>query len=69
MAKLLISRGVCAVWLALALCLLFLNRTSGAAPQTASDDKPVEQARKNIQVLRGLPGGGRGEAALHHQDF
>jgi len=52
-----ISYGVCLVWLVLAFWLLIANRTATGIveAQSNSPDKPVEQVRKNIQVLKGLP--------------
>lgn len=52
-----ISYGVCVVWLVLAFWLLIANRTATGIveAQSNSPDKPVEQVRKNIQVLKGLP--------------
>ncbi|MGH9899169.1 MAG: c-type cytochrome, partial [Pyrinomonadaceae bacterium] len=52
-----ISYGVCVVWLALAFWLLIANRTATGIveAQSNSPDKPIEQVRKNIQVLKGLP--------------
>ena len=49
------------VWIAAglsAVCLTFVcqaeKTTSKTAPQGSAADKPVEQTRKNIQVLKGL---------------
>ena len=52
-----ISYGVCIIWLVFAVWFLIANRTatSIAEAQSNSADKPVEQVRKNIQVLKGLP--------------
>lgn len=52
-----VSYGVCVVWLVLAFWLLIANRTATGIveAQSNSPDKPVEQVRKNIQVLKGLP--------------
>jgi hypothetical protein len=52
-----ISYRVCIVWLVFAIWFLLANRraTVIAEVQSNSPDKPVEQVRKNIQVLKGLP--------------
>ncbi len=57
-----IKYGVCTVWLVFMIWFLGANRTvlhwlpsSIVEAQTNSQDKPVEQVRKNIQVLKGLP--------------
>jgi hypothetical protein len=51
------SYGVCIVWLIFAFWFVLANRTATgiAEAQSNSPSKPVEQVRKNIQVLKGLP--------------
>src|SRR5215210_7027134 len=57
MSKERVMRGVVCAGLALAASFVLWERalTSGAAQGPQQGDKPVEQTRKNIQVLKGLP--------------
>ncbi|HKR01155.1 MAG TPA: c-type cytochrome [Pyrinomonadaceae bacterium] len=59
MTKKAISCSVGVVWFALAFWLLTAHRMTTAAgvfnSQGGQEDKPVEQTRKNVQVLKGLP--------------
>ena len=64
-----ISASICLIWLLFTLQLLVVRWTGTAPgagaevqaaavnikPQSSPPDKPVEQTRKNIQVLKGLP--------------
>src|SRR5215204_4196861 len=57
MSKERVMRGVACVGLALVASFALWERalTKGAAQGPPQGDKPVEQTRKNIQVLKGLP--------------
>jgi hypothetical protein len=58
MSKERLMRGVVCATLSLVAALMIAGRgprVSSAAPQAQQADKPVEQTRKNIQVLKGLP--------------
>src|SRR5215210_8805513 len=58
MSKERVLRGVVCAGLALAASFMLWERAAvsrGAAQGTQQGDRPVEQTRKNIQVLKGLP--------------
>ncbi|MDT5262578.1 MAG: hypothetical protein QOC61_1582, partial [Acidobacteriota bacterium] len=58
MSKERLMRGVVCTGLALVASFVLWNRVvevPGAAQGQQQGDKPVEQTRKNIQVLKGLP--------------